>query len=51
MQAIAGDLAGFEEASRALFADDLDGLSERIAPWPRDVRRQVLEMLGQDAGQ
>lgn len=51
MQAIAGDLAGFEEASRALFAEDMAGLSERIATWPRDVRRQVLEMLGQDAGQ
>ncbi|MDB5421850.1 MAG: hypothetical protein JWR59_1797, partial [Brevundimonas sp.] len=29
MQAMAGDLAGFEEASRALFADDLAGLAER----------------------
>lgn len=50
MQAIAGDLAGFEEASRALFADDMAGLAERIAAWPRDVRAQVLEILGQDAG-
>lgn len=51
MQAMAGDLAGFEEASRALFADDVTALSDRIAAWPRDVRGQVLELLGQDTGQ
>ncbi|KVU29083.1 hypothetical protein WK65_06370 [Burkholderia ubonensis] len=38
MAAIAGDLAGFEEAVRALFADDLPRLSRLIANWPADVR-------------
>lgn len=38
MSAMAGDLAGFEEASRALFAGDEPGFRERIAEWPADVR-------------
>lgn len=46
MQAMAGDLPGFEEASRALFADDPAGVAERIATWPTDVRDQILQMLG-----
>lgn len=45
MQAIAGDLAGFEEASRALFADDVEGLKARIEDWPVDVRDQILALL------
>jgi len=36
MQAIAGDLPGYEEATRALFADDLSALRERISAWPED---------------
>ncbi len=46
MSAIAGDAAGFEEASRALFAGDTAALAERMEPWPADVRNQVLELLG-----
>lgn len=42
MSAIAGDLPGFEEASRALFADDRGRMSELIAGWPEDVRGQVI---------
>ncbi|MGQ4827642.1 DUF2239 family protein, partial [Enterococcus faecalis] len=38
MQAIAGDLPGYEEATRALFADDPSALKERIAAWPADVQ-------------
>ncbi|WP_431825897.1 DUF2239 family protein [Burkholderia sp. F1] len=38
MSAIAGDLAGFEEAVRALFADDRPRLSRLIVNWPADVR-------------
>lgn len=48
MQAIAGDLAGFEEASRALFADDAEGLKDRIAAWPVDVRDQILALLNRN---
>jgi hypothetical protein len=36
--AMAGDRPGYEEAVRALFAGDLKGFAERIAPWPADIR-------------
>jgi len=42
MQAIAGDLPGYEEATRALFADDCSALEERIAAWPEDIRAYAL---------
>lgn len=38
MQALAGDLPGYEEALRALFAADAAGFAERTAPWPEDLR-------------
>lgn len=38
MTALAGDLPGFEEATRALFAGDDDGLRRHTAAWPADVR-------------
>ena len=38
MSAMAGNLANFEEACRALFADDRTRFSELIAAWPTDVR-------------
>ncbi|MGI4747764.1 MAG: DUF2239 family protein [Janthinobacterium lividum] len=41
MAAIAGDLPGFEEAARALFADDRLGFARHIAAWPRDLRLHV----------
>lgn len=44
MLAIAGDLPGYEEATRALFADDRAGLDEQIAPWPADLRAHALRL-------
>ena len=44
MWAMAGDLPGFEEASRALFADDRDRLEKLTSRWPKDVRSHVLRM-------
>lgn len=44
MQAIAGDLPNYEEATRSLFADDLAGLEERIAPWPEDIRAYAMRL-------
>ena len=41
MSAIAGDLPGFEEATRALFADEAERFAALIAGWPNDVRRHV----------
>jgi len=44
MSAMAGDLPGFEEATRALFANDATRFAERIEPWPRDVRDHALHL-------
>ncbi len=38
MSAMAGDLPGFEEAARALYADDPAGMAARMESWPADVR-------------
>lgn len=38
MSAMAGNLAGFEEATRALFAGDRERFDSLVAPWPPDVR-------------
>ncbi|MDM8355550.1 DUF2239 family protein [Pandoraea communis] len=48
MSTIAGDLPDFEEASRALFAQDLDALGARIAGWPEDVRTHLLRLTSTD---
>ena len=44
MQAIAGDLPGYEEATRALFADDRPKLEHWIAAWPEDVQSYALRL-------
>jgi hypothetical protein len=38
MAALAGNLPGFEEAIRALFADDRSRFARLVAGWPNDVR-------------
>ncbi len=38
MTALAGDLPGFEDALRALFARDLHAFDRHVASWPADVR-------------
>ncbi|NTW84324.1 MAG: DUF2239 family protein [Chlorobiaceae bacterium] len=38
MSAMGGDLPGFEEASRAMFARDADRFIEMIECWPADIR-------------
>ncbi|MFO1133630.1 MAG: DUF2239 family protein [Rhodoblastus sp.] len=48
MHALAGDLAHFEEAARALFARDGEGFAARIADWPQDVRDHA-QALAQSA--
>jgi len=42
MLAIAGDLPGYEEATRALFANDQGRLQDLIGAWPTDVRNHAL---------
>jgi hypothetical protein len=45
MSAMAGNLANFEEASRALFADNVGALKRLIADWPSDVRKHVIHLM------
>ncbi|WP_176048886.1 DUF2239 family protein [Burkholderia sp. BCC1644] len=44
MSAMAGDLPGFEEAARALYANDPARLAELAAGWPDDVRDHALAL-------
>jgi hypothetical protein len=44
MSAIAGDRTGFEEATRALFADDRGRLATLIAGWPKDIREHITRL-------
>ncbi len=48
MSAMAGDLPGFEEAARALFADDQRQLGELIAGWPGDIRDHIVKLAFSD---
>lgn len=50
MSTLAGDLAGFEEASRALFAGDDERLVAQMAAWPDDVRAYVLQRAEPEPG-
>lgn len=49
LSAMAGDLPGFEEVSRALFAGDGKAFAERMVAWPPDVRAYALELSTQAA--
>lgn len=42
MTAVGGNLPDFEEAYRALYARDREGLIQRIQDWPRDLRNYIL---------
>jgi hypothetical protein len=42
MSAMGGNLPGFEEASRALFADQPDRVEELVREWPEDIREYLL---------
>jgi hypothetical protein len=44
MAALAGDLPGYEEALRALFAGDRAALVEWLVDWPADVRGHALAL-------
>ncbi|WP_441278870.1 DUF2239 family protein [Tardiphaga sp. 172_B4_N1_3] len=48
MSTMAGDRPGFEEASRALFADDRRRFAGLIAPWPEDIRDHVIKLAFSD---
>ena len=44
MSAMAGNLVGFEESTRALFAGDLNKFIQLVAEWPSDVRDYALNL-------
>jgi len=51
MTAMAGDRPGYEAASRALFAGDLERLEALVGAWPADIREYALRLArGASAG-
>jgi hypothetical protein len=46
MSVMAGNLAGFEEATRALYAKDRVRLESLVSKWPRDVREHIFDLIG-----
>jgi hypothetical protein len=46
MHELMGDAAGFEEASRALFAGDGGRFRGLVADWPAGVRAHLLALAG-----
>ena len=50
MAALAGNEAGFEEAMRALFADNSAGFEMHTEAWPRDVREYGRRLAGEAMG-
>lgn len=49
MAAMAGDRPGFEEATRALFANDEIGFFRQAAGWPADIRTYAQELAWSSA--
>ena len=44
MSSMAGNLPGFEEATRALYADDREAFARHVAQWPHDVRLYAMDL-------
>jgi uncharacterized protein len=44
MTAMAGNLPDYEEATRALYANDRAGFEQRIAGWPGDIREHAAKL-------
>ncbi|ARP54314.1 hypothetical protein ALFP_2427 [Alcaligenes faecalis] len=44
MTALDGDLPGFEEAMRVLFADELERFKSLLGAWPDDVREHAIKL-------
>ena len=49
MWCLAGDLPGFEEASRALYKGEIDAFEARIADWPPDIRDYLARLARGEA--
>ncbi|MDB5377043.1 MAG: hypothetical protein JWR00_1489 [Rubritepida sp.] len=51
LSSMAGNLAGFEEATRALFAGDRDGFAGNAATWPPDIRTYAQTLMRNRTGE
>ena len=51
MVALAGNLPGFEETSRALFAGELDRLAGLANAWPADIRNYMMRLANSESVQ
>lgn len=51
MSAMAGDLPHFEEAARALMAEDRRAFVGLIADWPADIRDHLVKLADAERGQ
>ena len=51
LSALAGDLPGYEEAIRALFAGEDQSFADRMATWPPDIRDHALALAQPDRRQ
>lgn len=47
MTHLGGDLPGYEDALRALFAGDEEAFAQAIHPWPEGLRSWVLRLAGE----
>jgi hypothetical protein len=47
---MAGNLPGFEEASRALFANNAERFAHTVAYWPKDVREHAVVLASRAFG-
>ncbi|MGY6269400.1 DUF2239 family protein [Achromobacter denitrificans] len=50
MSGMAGNLPGFEEATRALYAEDRERFAAQVASWPQDVRDYAMGLAWPDEG-
>ena len=46
MSVMAGNRAGFEEATRALFAGHQERFNQMVEPWPDDIRNHAKKLAG-----
>lgn len=51
LHAIAGNLPGYEEVIRALFAGDRDRMEALMLDWPADVRQQAVVIVQRHRGE
>ncbi len=49
ISSMAGNLPGFEEASRALFADDRERFGQLVENWPADIRDHAVKLAFAEA--